>query len=94
MCTYATELIQIEGSAKGAQGWFRATDATVYFDHPVHFPDGHALLIDIRNPAKGPQHRVALELDARSARELADAIYRALAAVPEDLALGESAPLA
>ena len=36
MCTYNTEKVEIAGSGKGAQGWFQLTDATVYFDHPVH----------------------------------------------------------
>ena len=36
MCTYLTETITVAGSGKGAAGWFRVTDATVYFDHPVH----------------------------------------------------------
>ena len=29
MCTYRTEKIEIEGSGKGAQGWFGLTHATV-----------------------------------------------------------------
>ncbi len=36
MCTYHTEKIEISGSGKGPRGWFRLSDATVYFDHPVH----------------------------------------------------------
>jgi len=34
MCTYDTERITVTGSAKGADGWFRATDATISYDHP------------------------------------------------------------
>ncbi|HME47220.1 DUF6295 family protein, partial [Mycobacterium sp.] len=38
MCTYLTEKIELDGSGKGATGWFAATQATVYVDHPVHAP--------------------------------------------------------
>jgi hypothetical protein len=85
MCTYTTEKITVSGSGKGPDGWFRVTDATVYFDHPVHAPEEHTLNIDFLNPSKGPSSRVALELNAQSARELVTAIQAALAAVPEEL---------
>ena len=86
MCTYNTEMIEISCSGKGAHGWFSLTDATVYFDHPVHAMAEHTLNIDFRNPAAGPSARVAVELTAASARELAAAIEAALAAVPAALA--------
>lgn len=82
MCTYTTEKIDITGSGKGAAGWFALSDATVYFDHPVHAMAEHTLNIDFRNPAKGPAARVAVELTAESARALITAIEAALAAVP------------
>jgi Family of unknown function (DUF6295) len=85
MCTYNTEKVEISGSGKGAQGWFTLTDATVYFDHPVHAMAEHTLNIDFRNPAQGPAARVAVELTAESARALAVAIEAALAAVPAAL---------
>lgn len=85
MCTYNTEKVEISGSGKGAQGWFTLTDATVYFDHPVHAMAEHTLNIDFRNPAQGPAARVAVELTAESARALAAAIEAALAAVPAAL---------
>jgi hypothetical protein len=86
MCTYTTVKIEIEGSAKGPESsWFRATDGTVYFDHPVHAMAEHTLNIDISDPAMGPGQRVALELTARSARELAQAIEEALASAPAAL---------
>ncbi|MDQ1703871.1 MAG: hypothetical protein QOF18_237 [Frankiaceae bacterium] len=78
VCTYETETLSVTGSAKGPSGWFRATDASVYFDHPVHALDDHTLNVDIRRPADGPAARVALELTADSARELAEAILRIL----------------
>jgi hypothetical protein len=85
MCTYDTEIISLRASGKTADGWRAMNSATVYFDHPVHFPAGHALMIDIRNQDASPSVRVALELDARSARELAEAILRALEKLPSDL---------
>jgi hypothetical protein len=86
MCTYATVQRSLEGSAKGPEGrWFRVTDGTVYFDHPVHAMAEHTLNIDLADPSKGPGARVAVELTAASARELVDAIEAALASAPPAL---------
>jgi hypothetical protein len=85
MCTYATEHIAISGSGKGTDGWLRLTEATVYFDHPVHALAGHTVNIDFAAPAHGPSARVAVELDASSARRLVDAINVALASAPAQL---------
>jgi uncharacterized protein DUF6295 len=86
MCTYATIHVPVTGSAKGpGSGWFTATDATVYFDHPVHAMAGHTLNIDVAAPAMGPAARVALELTADSARALVDAIQAALASAPSEV---------
>jgi Family of unknown function (DUF6295) len=70
MCTYLTEHVAIDGSAKGATGWFGADRATVYVDHPVHAPYGHTVNIDVINPQLGPSARVALELTEESALAL------------------------
>jgi Family of unknown function (DUF6295) len=86
MCTYLTEKVGVSGSGKGAAGWFKLSEATVYFDHPVHAPAGHTLNIDFRDPAQGPSARVAVELTAESARALAEAITATLASVPPGLA--------
>jgi Family of unknown function (DUF6295) len=86
MCTYLTKTLDIEGSGKGAAGWFPVTRASVYFDHPQHAPAEHTLNIDFLSPARGPAARVAVELTAESARELAAAIEAALAAAPPGLA--------
>jgi hypothetical protein len=84
MCSYATVQIPVEGSAKGPNGsWFAVTDATVYFDHPVHAMAEHTLNIDMAAPARGPSARVALELTADTARSLMGAIQAALDSVPE-----------
>ncbi len=86
MCTYLTETVGVSGSGKGAAGWFKLSEATVYFDHPVHAPAEHTLNIDFRDPALGPSGRVAVELTAESARALAEAITSTLAAAPPGLA--------
>jgi len=83
VCTYATVRQAIEGSAKGPNGaWIRVSDATVYFDHPVHAMAEHTLNIDLADPAKGPAARVAIELTAESARRLISAMEAALASAP------------
>lgn len=78
MCTMIMERTAVEGSGKGASGWFSLTDANVSYDHPFHASVEHALNIDFVNAAAGPGARVAVELTAESARRLADAILVAL----------------
>ncbi len=77
MCTYVTESVPVSGSAKGPEGWFSLSRATVYFDHPFHAPLEHSLNIDFPDPADVTR-RVAVELSAESARALAGAILAAL----------------
>ena len=85
MCTYLTQKLGVEGSGKGAAGWFPLTEASVYFDHPQHARAEHTLNIDFLNPGQGPSARVAVELTAASARALAKAIESVLAAAPPGL---------
>jgi hypothetical protein len=86
MCTYATLQTTLDGSAKGpGSTWFHVTDATVYFDHPVHAMADHTLNIDFADPSKGPSARVAVELTAASARELMAAIGAALDSAPAEM---------
>jgi hypothetical protein len=85
MCTYLTEKIAITGSAKGASGWIKVTEATVYLDHPVHAPFGHTLNIDFLAPELGPAGRVAVELSQESARALVKAIEATLDSAPPGL---------
>jgi hypothetical protein len=86
MCTYQTETLSLSGSAKGAGGqWLRITDASVYFDHPVHALAEHTLNVDLRAPAGGPSARLAIELPAADARRLAEAMLHALDTAPAHL---------
>jgi hypothetical protein len=86
VCTYLTTKLDVDGSAKGPRGWFGATEACVYVDHPVHAPYGHTVNIDVLAPADGPSARVALELTEETARALAGAITEALGAAPAGIA--------
>ncbi|MEW2549734.1 DUF6295 family protein [Streptomyces sp. NPDC047002] len=85
MCTYLTEKFAIDGSGKGAGGYFALTEAMVYVDHPQHAPYEHTVNIDFLNPSQGPSSRVAVELTEESALALIDAIRSALAAAPPGL---------
>jgi hypothetical protein len=78
MCSYVTVLTDVAGSAKGPDGWFSMTSASVYFDHPFHAPFDHTLNIDFADPSRGPGARVAVELSPASARELMRSIQSAL----------------
>jgi hypothetical protein len=71
--------VEIEGSGKGASGWFPVRQANVSYDHPYHVPLEHALNIDFVNEAQGPGARVAVELTVDAARALVDAILSVLA---------------
>ena len=82
MCTYQTTSLGVRGSGKGPGDWLSVSDATVYLDHPVHAGFTHTLNIDLRDPARGPGARVALELDPVSALELAQAILTTVARAP------------
>jgi len=88
MCTYQTEHVAISGAGKGPNGWFPVTDATVYFDHPVHAPAEHTVNVDFINPGRGPGARVAVELDPAAARSLAEAILATLDSAPPGLLTG------
>ena len=70
MCTYVTTTARVAGSGYGGGEWFPVDRATVYFDHPQDAPLDHALCVDVW----GGSERVAIELDAASARRLAEAI--------------------
>ena len=86
MCTYLTIHAPIEASAKGPGGqWFAASDAVVYFDHPVHAAAEHTLNIDLPNPKSATGERIAIEMTASSARELMNAIADVLKTVPVEL---------
>ena len=79
MCTMIVNQVAIEGSGKGAQGWFQLREANVSYDHPFEAPFEHALNIDFVNEALGPGARVAVELSVEAARALMQTIETVLA---------------
>lgn len=76
MCTNIVEQTPVTGAGRGERGWFRVKTAMVSYDHPVQLADEHALNIDFLSDAV--TERVAVELDAASARALVAAITEAL----------------
>jgi len=78
MCTNIVRQVELDGSGKGALGWFAVRQANVSYDHPFHVALEHALNIDFVNEANGPGARVAVELDVASARALAATILAVL----------------
>lgn len=79
MCTMIVHQAKIDGSGKGANGWFKVRQVNVSYDHPYNEPLEHALNIDFVNEAEGPRARVAVELTVESARSLVETIQAVLA---------------
>lgn len=79
MCTMIVRQVAIEGSGKGASGWFAVRQVNVSYDHPFHAPLEHALNIDFVDEAQGPGARVAVELNLESARILMETVRAVLA---------------
>ncbi len=79
MCTMIVQQAEIDGSGKGASGWFTVRQINVSYDHPYHVPLEHALNIDFVNEGEGPGARVAVELSVESARHLVQTIQAVLA---------------
>jgi hypothetical protein len=84
------EQVAVEGSGKGAGGWFSVRQANVSYDHPFNAPLDHALNIDFVNEAQGPGARVAVELSVASARALVQAIQVVLGQADAGGYLGET----
>ena len=83
MCTSVVEIARAEGAGKGEGGWFPLTTAVVSYDHPHHALLDEAITIDFVNHDLGPAARAAVELTLDSAKELAAALTRAIAAAEE-----------
>ena len=78
MCTYLTMTEPITGSGSAGDGWLDLATAVVFYDHPQEVPVEHALCIDFRNRLAGPADRLAVELTADAARQLATTILSVL----------------
>lgn len=79
MCTMISQQVAISGSGKGREGWFAVRQASISYDHPFDAELEYALNLDFVNEALGPGARVAVELDAASARALVTTIQAVLA---------------
>ena len=78
MCTMIVEKVKVDGSGKGAGGWFNLEQANVSYDHPFNAPFEHALNIDFVDQSQGLANRVAVELSESAARELVKTILAVL----------------
>ncbi|MCC6531621.1 MAG: hypothetical protein IT531_03660 [Burkholderiales bacterium] len=80
MCTSIVEIAEARGAGKGACEWFDLTTSVVSYDHPHHALLEEAITIDFVNSRLDPGTRVAVELTLDSAKALAAALGRAIAA--------------
>lgn len=71
MCTMIAQQNEVNGSGKAGADWFRIDTASVSYDHPFHMALEYSLNLDFTNQSGG---RVAVELDADSARKLIESI--------------------
>ena len=83
MCTSIVEIVRAEGAGKSEEGWFHLTGAVVSYDHPHHALLDEAITIDFVNANLGPGARAAVEITIDSAKALAAALARAIAAAEE-----------
>lgn len=83
MCTSVVEIVRADGAGKSEEGWFTVTNAVVSYDHPHHALLDEAITIDFVNRDLGPGARAAVEITLESAKELAAALVRAIAAAEE-----------
>ena len=83
MCTSIVEIVPAEGAGKGDGSWFPVTKAVVSYDHPHHALLEEAITIDFMNADLGPGARAAVEITLESAKAIAAALARAIAAAEE-----------
>lgn len=79
MCTMISQQVKVSGSGKSGEDWFPVQQVSVSYDHPFNANLEYALNLDFVNEALGPSARVAVELDAASARALVETIQAVLA---------------
>lgn len=76
MCTYLSQTTPLHGSGlRRGDEWFAVDRAVIAFDHPQDALLEHALCLDVRGPGG---ERLSVELDADSARRLAENILSVL----------------
>ena len=87
MCTSIVEITDVAGAGRNGEEWFELTRAVVSYDHPHHALLEEAIIIDFVNPGLGlgAAARVAVEITLESARNLAGALSKAIAATDAEL---------
>ena len=80
MCTSIVEVVGVEGAGRGDGGWFAVDRSVVSYDHPHHALLEEAITLDFVSSTGGPGARVAVELSLKTAKRLAAALARAIAA--------------
>src|ERR1700754_2765589 len=79
MCTSIVEIVPAEGMAKRGDEWFALTHAVVAYDHARHAPLDDVITLDFINTGLEPGARAGIELTLETAKELRDALDRAIA---------------
>jgi hypothetical protein len=80
MCTSIVEIAAAEGMAKREDEWFPLTHAVVAYDHARHAQLADVITLDFVHEALPPGARAGVELTLESAKALAAALARAIAA--------------
>jgi hypothetical protein len=75
MCTMIAQQVKVNGSGKAGADWTRIDLASVSYDHPYDMPLEYSLNLDFTSQAGT---RVAVELDAASARTLVEIIQEVM----------------
>lgn len=78
MCSNLSFTAEVTATGYAKGDWIDVTTAVVSFDHSARLDVEHALCIDFRSGGGDPSARVAVELDAESARRLAQSILTTL----------------
>jgi DNA-directed RNA polymerase subunit L len=78
MCTMIAQQVKVSGSGKAGASWVKVDLASVSYDHPFDMPLEYSLNIDFTGQAGNPATRVAVELDATSARALVETIQQVM----------------
>ena len=80
MCTKIIEIVRAEGMAKRCDEWFPLTQAVVAYDHARHAPLCDVITLDFINADLDSGARAGIELTLETAKELRNALDRAIVA--------------
>ncbi len=78
MCTMIAQQMIVNGCGKAGMDWFRVDQASVSYDHPFNLALEYSLNIDFTSQKSEPGARVAVEMDAESARKLVKMIQEVM----------------